>query len=127
MNSENQVPQALAASGYGTVANPTKGENPTLTSEGMTAEGLDPGKRPDLLIENRVFDTYTPETDSITGIRDGIEEKIVARQTHRVVVDLRNTSQTEASLRAALRAKPIPGLREVITLTKDGLGRPFRP
>ena len=29
--------------------------------------------------------------------------------------------------RAALRAKPVPGLKEVIALTEDGLGHPFRP
>jgi hypothetical protein len=46
---------------------------------------------------------------------------------HRVVVDLRQTAQTQASVCAALRNEPVRNLKEVIFLTKDGLGQPFRP
>jgi hypothetical protein len=127
VDSENQVADKLASSGYQTVQNPTEGPNPPLTPERMAAEGLKPGRDPDLLIENRVFDTYTPVKDNAQSVRDGINGKIEARQTHRVVVDLRQTTQTPASVRAALRNKPVRDLREVIFLTKDGLDQPFRP
>ena len=107
--------------------NPTGGANPPLTPERMRAEGLKETKDPDLLIENRVFDTYTPEEDDAGSVRNGIKKKIDEGQTHRVVVDLRRTTQTEASVRAALRADPVEGLREVIIVTEEGVGQPFRP
>ena len=84
-------------------------------------------KVPDLLIEDRIFDTYTPEKDDAASVRNGIARKIEDKQTHRVVVDLRNTTQTEASVRAALRADAVEGLREVIIVTEEGVGQPFRP
>jgi hypothetical protein len=93
----------------------------------MAAEGLKPYKNPDLLIENRIFDTYTPLTDDAASVRSGIAEKVYAGQTHRVVVDLRQTNQTEASVRSALRNAPVPGLKEVMVLSNEGLGQPFRP
>lgn len=109
------------------VQNPTEGPSPPLTPERIIKEGLSPEKDPDLLVEDRVFDTYTPETDRLSGIRDGMEATITEKQTQRETVDLRNTTQTEASLRAYLRANPIPGLKEVIIRTNEGFGRPFRP
>ena len=127
VDSENQFAAGLAAGGYRVVQNPTEGPNPPLTPDRMITEGLNPEKNPDLLVEDRVFDTYTPETDSLRGIRNGMEEKITQKQTQRETVDLRNTTQTEASLRAYLRNNPIPGLKEVIVRTNEGYGRPFRP
>ena len=127
IDSENQVADKTAAAGYPTIQNPTEGPNPPLTPERMIAEGLKPNKKPDLLLSNRVFDTYTPRVDAPASIRTGVAEKIEAGQTHRVVVDLRQTTQTEASVRAILRAQPISGLKEVIVLTEHGLGQPFRP
>jgi len=126
-DSENHVGDALARQGYRTVQNPTEGANPPLTPERMVAEGLGAKKDPDLLIEDRIFDTYTPEKDDAASVRNGIARKIEDKQTHRVVVDLRNTTQTEASVRAALRADPVEGLREVIIVTEEGVGQPFRP
>jgi hypothetical protein len=43
------------------------------------------------------------------------------------MVDLRQTTQTPASVCAALRNEPVRDLKEVIFLTKDGLSQPFRP
>ena len=127
VDSENQVADKLATMGYQVVQNPMEGSAPVLTPERMTAEGLNPSKNPDLLIGGRVFDTYTPVVDDASTIRSGIASKVDAGQTQRVVVDLRNTTQTEASLRAALQAQPIPGLKEVIILNNDGFGKFFRP
>ena len=127
VDSENQVADTAARAGYRTVQSPTKGSKPALTPERLAADGLNPRANPDLLLENHVWDTYTPEADSAAGVRNGIDAKVGKAQTHRVLVDLRGTSQTEATVRAALRAAPVRGLREVMVLTQDGLGRPFRP
>jgi Contact-dependent growth inhibition CdiA C-terminal domain len=127
VDSENQVADKAAAAGYRTVQRPTDGPNPPLTPKRIEAEGLNPKAKPDLLLEGRVFDTYTPVVDDAGKIRNGIADKVKFRQTHRVVVDLRQTTQTQASVRAALRANPVPDLKEVIILTQEGLGQPFRP
>jgi len=55
-----------------------------------------------------------------------MEEKVAVGQTHRIVVDLRNTTHTEATIRAMLRERPIENLREVVVRTREGLGQPFR-
>ena len=127
VDSEIHVGGAFAAAGYNTVQQPTEGPNPAVTRERMLAEGLKPGRNPDLLLENRIWDIHTPETSRPAGIRRGIAGKVDAGQTHRVVVDVRGVGQTEAAVRAALRADPVPGLKEVVVVTEDGLGRPFRP
>jgi hypothetical protein len=125
VDSENQVGGAFARAGYRTVQNPTEGSNPALTPERLRAEGLNPRARPDLLVENRIYDTYTPEADNANSIRKGIAVKIGERQTQRVAVDLRGTTQTEAAVRATLRAHPVPGLKEVVIIAKDGIGHPL--
>lgn len=126
VDSENQVADKLASAGYRTVQRPAEGPNPPLTPGRLKAEGLNPRAKPDLLLENRVFDTYTPEADDAVSIRNGIADKVNAKQTRSVVVDLRHTTQTQDLIRDALKNNPVPGLKEVITLTKVGLGQPFR-
>jgi hypothetical protein len=101
--------------------------NRPLTPECLAALGLNPERNPDLLVENRVFDTFMPMMDDAVSVRNSIATRIEEGQTHRVVVDLRQTTQTPASVRAALRNEPIRGLKEVILLTNEGLGQPFRP
>ena len=123
--SENAVADRLAAQGYAVVQNPTVGPVRALTPETMKDLGLNPRKDPDLLINGRVFDTFTPVVDTASSIRAGIFTKVEDRQTDRVVVDLRGTTQTDATIRAALRAQPVPGLKEVLTLTETGIGRAF--
>jgi hypothetical protein len=52
-------------------------------------------------------------------------KKIYNWQTDRMVVDLRDKSVTRAELEAELKAYPIEGLKEVITVTKYGFGHAF--
>ena len=127
VDSENQVADATARAGYRTVQRPTDGPNRALTPERMKAEGLRPAADPDLLLENRIWDVYTPEADKASSIRNAIQDKIDKRQTHRVLVDLRGTTQTPASVRAAIREKPLQGVKEVMFFTNQGLAKPFRP
>ena len=63
--------------------------------------------------------------DELSAVARGVMEKIEARQTTRVAVDLRGVSQTPADLRAALQAYGQTALQEVIALTRDGLTRAF--
>jgi Contact-dependent growth inhibition CdiA C-terminal domain len=124
--SEQEFADRLASHGYRVIQQPTIGENPALTPERMRALGLRDTADPDLLVEGRVFDIYTPERDDADTVWQGIADKVAVRsQADRVAIDLRGTSLTEADVRAALRANRISGLKEVITLTDRGLGRAF--
>jgi hypothetical protein len=123
--SEQEFADRLASQGYRVIQQPTVGEKPALTPEKMRALGLRETANPDLLVEGRVFDIYTPERDNADTVWNGIADKVVERQADRIALDLRGTSLTEADVRAALRANRIPGLKEVITLTDRGLGRAF--
>jgi hypothetical protein len=108
------------------IQQPTVGENAALTPERMRAFGLRETADPDLLVEGRVFDIYTPERDDAGTVWQAIAGKVVVnRQADRIAIDLRGTSLTEADVRAALGANRIRGLKEVITLTDRGLGRAF--
>ena len=123
--SEQEFADRLAAQGYRVIQQPTVGENPALTPERMRSLGLRETADPDLLVEGRVFDIYTPERDNVDTAWQGIADKVAKGQADRIALDLRGTSLTEADVRAALRANRVPGLKEVITLTDLGLGRAF--
>ena len=127
VRSENDVANATSGAGYQTIQNPTQGANPALTRERMLAEGLSPDKQPDLLLEDRIWDTYTPDKDTAMNVRNGIQRKIDAEQTHRVVVDMRGLRTKVAAVRDAIKAKPLQGVKEVMFYTEDGLSVPFRP
>ena len=127
VDSEIHVGGAFAGAGYRTEQQPTREANAAAVRQQMEAEGLDPEKDPDLRVEGRIWDIYTPESADPGSIRAGIAKKIGAGQTHRVAVDLRGVGQTEAAVRAALRADPVPDLKEIAVITEDGLTHPFRP
>lgn len=63
--------------------------------------------------------------DEVSQIYLGIARKISKRQTDRIVVDLRQTPATRAELEEELKAYPIEGLKELITVTEYGLGHGF--
>ena len=123
--SEQRFAGALAAAGYQTVRQPTVGPDPAITPERLAALGLAPTRNPDLLVEGRIFDIYTPVSDALQSVAAGIAAKVADGQTDRIALDLTGTPFTDAQVRAVLRASPIAGLKEVITLTKTGLGRAF--
>lgn len=86
----------------------------------MRAAGLDPRKRPDAVIENRVFDVISSRSDTLRNLRSRIAGKVGGRQARRIVVNLQGTTITRAQLERALRDDPITGLQEVITIDQQG-------
>ena len=127
VDSELHVGGAFAGAGYQTEQQPTRGANAAAVRQQMQAEGLNPDKNPDLRVEGRIWDIYTPESSNPVSIRNGIARKISEEQTHRVAVDLRGVGQTEAAVRGALRANPVPDLKEIAIITENGFTQPFRP
>lgn len=116
---ENPMADRLASAGYRVI------QNPRIPPEQMIERGLDFEKNPDYIVEGRVFDLYTPFTETAKQVYLGITVKINDKQTDRVVVDLRHTQTTRAELEAELKAYPIEGLKEVITVTEYGFGHAF--
>ncbi|MBO0923031.1 hypothetical protein J1G44_00850 [Cellulomonas sp. zg-ZUI199] len=100
---ENDSARTLAREGYDVVQNPVV-----------------PGrKKPDYLIEGRVFDALSPSTPTARNVRSAIDKKIQSGQTSRIVLNLDDTVVTRAQVIAALRAEPVEGLREVLVV-EDG-------
>ena len=124
---EQEANDRLAAAGYHVVQQPTLGPNPALTRERMAELGLDPRKNPDQLVEGRVFDIYTPETDNVRSIRGKIAEKIGTRQADHITLNLADTPVTAAEVRAAIQQHPVPGLKEVIIIDQNGVLGSIRP
>jgi hypothetical protein len=81
-------------------------------------------KRPDYLIEGRVFDHVAPETDRARNIWSRVEEKVVKGQASRVVVCLDGARIRVDELREQFRW-PIPGLEEVLVIRRGEVRRLF--
>lgn len=110
---QNETATALSRAGYRTY------QNPDMTREELILAGLGEDKAPDLIVENRVFDVYSP-VGGFASVYAGIRRKVSDRQAFRIVVNLEGSSATRAELERALRLHPIPGLLEVITIDHRG-------
>jgi hypothetical protein len=111
---QNDSALALSRAGYRVY------QNPGLAEEERLLAGIREGKNPDLILEGRVFDVYSPTTEAVGSITNSISEKIAGGQTSRVVVSLASSTVSRVQLARALRQDPIPGLREAIVI--DGQG-----
>jgi WXG100 family type VII secretion target len=120
ITNENESARTVAADGYDVV------QNPTTLQVKAAADQADDGlvnwqqKRPDLLIENRVFDVYAPEvTTGASQVAGHVAGKVFVGQTQRVLVDLRGWNGNVAELERYLAESPVPGLREVKLILPD--------
>lgn len=110
---ENYVAAELARYGYHTVQN--------VIIPGSTRE-------PDLLIEGRIFDVYTPTSSDVVNIRNQIYRKVDEGQANRIVMNLQNSDVNLDALESYLKSKKIKGLREIIVIGRgDGGPRHFYP
>ena len=111
---QNESARILAAEGF------RVHQNPNVSPEEMLAAGLSPTRRPDFIIEGRVFDSIAPITDSVGNLHRRIADKIARGQAHRVVVNLGGSNISRAQIEQELGTHPIPGLQEVITIDQQG-------
>ncbi|SET99501.1 hypothetical protein [Stigmatella erecta] len=113
---ENEAADLLARNGYQVRQNPPV-----------------PGRRnPDFEIEGRIFDNYAPSTDSPRNIWSELNLNKVnpvgrPRQADRIVLDLRDSPVDMKALTRQFRDWPMPNLREVLVISKDGKIVPFWP
>lgn len=77
-----------------------------------------PGSRkaPDLLVEGRVFDCYSPRSTRARNVASEMATKVSERQTRRIVLNLDERSVTIDAMRQQLADWPIEGLEEVIVV-----------
>ncbi|MBG0560110.1 hypothetical protein I4J89_01330 [Actinoplanes sp. NEAU-A11] len=117
---ENSGAAALADCGYQIKQKPTLEEVAEARRE--SGDTGSPRKRPDYLLEGRVFDCYAPTKPDkdVRGIWTQVLEKVVKRQTQRVVVNLEDWRGEMPALRQQFKDWPIAGLKEVKAITPDG-------
>ena len=117
---ENAAAAVFAGRGYHIQQNPTKEE--VAQARRVAGDVGDPGKDPDYLLEGRVFDCYSPvkPDKAVRGIWSEAETKINDGQTQRVVVNLEDWRGDMSALRRQFADWPIPGLKEVKVITRDG-------
>jgi hypothetical protein len=77
-----------------------------------------PGSRkaPDLLVEGRVFDCYSPRSTRPRNVASEMATKVSEEQTRRIVLNLDERSVTVDAMRQQLTDWPIEGLEEVIVV-----------
>jgi hypothetical protein len=129
---ENAGAVVLAEHGYRIRQNPTRAE---VAQARLDAGDVgNPEKDPDYLLEGRVFDCYSPVKPSkaVRGIWTEAKIKVEDGQTQRVVVNLEDWRGDLSALRKQFAGWPVPGLKEVKVITRDGnivqIGLPpYRP
>jgi hypothetical protein len=122
---ENESAEQLANAGYRIHQQPV--DTGVLTQTMKKRLGLSHKKNPDFLIEGRVFDNYAPISNKLSGVYEGIEDKVASNQAHRLVVNLSDTKFSYREVRNHLQANPIDKLKEIIFIEKDGIIRHFLP
>jgi len=98
---ENESADVLAKKGYNIEQNPK--------IEGTT-------KKPDYLIEGKVFDNYAPSGKNPRSIASNIEDKIKSEQTNRIVLNLEDSKLDLDLFKKQLTEFPIDNLEEIIII-----------
>jgi hypothetical protein len=117
---ENSAAVALTDQGWQVKQNPTSAE--VAEARHRTGDVGDPKKKPDYLLEGRVFDCYSPTNPakSPRGVWREVQIKIDRLQTQRVVVNLQDWRGDMSALRKQFLDWPIAGLKEAKAITPDG-------
>ncbi|WP_083677952.1 hypothetical protein [Paenibacillus sp. FSL R7-0337] len=106
LSRENEAAEILAENGYDVEQNP---------------KIPDTNKDPDYLINDTIFDCYSPkDTTSPRGIASQLEKKKIKEgQTRRIVLNLGDWNGNLSELKKQFIDWPIKNLDEVIVITKD--------
>lgn len=116
---ENDVAVVLAGKGFRLKQNPSPLE--VAEARRLSGDIGDPSRKPDYLVEGRVFDCYSPTpAKPARGVWTEVEDKVKKGQTQRVVVDLAGWAGDMSALRKQFVDWPIQGLKEVKALMPDG-------
>ncbi|MFI7606721.1 hypothetical protein ACIBTV_16490 [Micromonospora sp. NPDC049366] len=116
---ENQCADDVAHQGYRVHQNPATREVASARLD--TGDTGDPDKAPDFLIEDHVFDCYSPtQSRSVRGVWDAVREKVEDGQTQRVVLNLHDWRGDVAALQRQFDDWPVARLKELVAVTRGG-------
>ena len=116
---ENQCADLLASKGYRVHQNPTGQQ--VAQARLRTGDAGNSRKTPDYLIEGHVFDCYSPTPPkAVRGVWTEVSKKVDAAQTQRVVLNLQDWRGDLTALRKQFNDWPIPGLKEVVAVSRSG-------
>jgi hypothetical protein len=99
---------------------------PDFSPERLEKEGLDKRRHPDLTVNGKIFDIFSPWIPDVESAVSEVIGKVEKGQTHRVVVNLRidgDVKEFIADMGRRLREKNPDGLHEVLVIHKDGGGK----
>lgn len=129
LKSENELAVLLSELGYQVVQNPwaSSREHKTLFRRLSLIESLSPSRKADYIIEGKIFDHYRPSDygDLITTSGRIYEKTIIKKQTHRVIIDLRennafnNREWSLKDLQDMILRMQRPEVWEVLVVSKD--------
>ncbi|WP_161487903.1 contractile injection system protein, VgrG/Pvc8 family [Paenibacillus glacialis] len=86
------------------------------------------GKNPDFLIENKVFDCFSPDKGkSPRNIGSKVQEKVDSNQASRIVLNLADWEGYINALKKQFVDYPVKGLEEIIVISKEGKAINFYP
>jgi hypothetical protein len=105
--------------GYRVHQNPTR---PAVAqARSNTGDSGDPGTTPDYLIEDHVFDCYSPTpTKPVRGVWSEVSKKVARGQTQRVVLNLEDWNGDLAELHHQFDDWPVPDLKELVAVKRGG-------
>ncbi|WP_371688560.1 hypothetical protein [Micromonospora sp. KC207] len=116
---ENEAANILADKGYRVQQNPNQVE--AAAARAKTGDVGKPTSKPDMLVEGKVFDVYSPSVvKKVRGIWTEASKKVDGGQTQRVLINLKDWPGELADLRKQFTDWPIPGLKEVKVITSAG-------
>lgn len=116
---ENQCADTVADRGYRVHQNPTRHE--IAEARRATGDVGDPLRAPDYLIEDHVFDCYSPTPQvSTRAVWSAVSKKVTTAQTQRVVLNLHDWRGDLAALQRQFDTWPVPGLKELAAVTPSG-------
>lgn len=80
-------------------------------------------KNPDYRIEGEIFDCYSPynSNKSVRNIWTEVKGKIDAKQTERVVINLKNWDGEISSLQKQFTDYPVEGLKELMIIDENNI------
>ena len=114
---EEKAAYALSDMGY-----KVKFNDGNITKERMIKEGLNPNRMPDLEVNGKIFDIYTPQSVNPISAAEGVIDKVQKGQTHRVVLNASegyNSTEKLQALSKELRSRNPEGLHEVIAIQNN--------
>ncbi|MBX2798561.1 MAG: hypothetical protein KTR31_12845 [Myxococcales bacterium] len=117
----------LARSGYDVE------QSPGVSAERMEAAGLSSAKDPDYLINDEIFDCYSPRSSTpLHSIFMAVRRKVaIRRQTKRVLINLQDSAKRVSAIRDYFRTNShedwVAQLDEVLALKNGTVHRIFPP